>query len=85
MNEKPGLDGMIEKKGTLTDIIFHNRDSGYTVAVIDTGEEQLTVIGTLPYCREGNTYILRGDMKVHPNYGEQFAFSEFEEDMPTTS
>lgn len=84
MNEKLGLDGMIEKKGTLTDIIFHNRDSGYTVAVIDTGEEQLTVIGTLPYCREGNTYILRGDMKVHPNYGEQFAFSEFEEDMPAT-
>ena len=74
---------MEEKRGTLTEVIFHNEDNGYTIGVMETDEEIFTVVGCLPSCAIGSSYKLRGTFKVHPTYGEQFAFSEFEEVLPT--
>ena len=74
---------MEEKQGIITDIIFHNEDNGYTIAVMETEEEYFTVVGCLPSCAEGACYRLRGSFKVHPQYGEQFSFTEFEEVLPT--
>lgn len=79
---------MIQKKGRLADIIFHNDENGYTIAVIQTTGsdeepvEEFTAVGTLPGAKKGNTYILCGDYKVHSRYGEQFAFREYQETMP---
>lgn len=73
-----------EKQGTIADIIFYNRENGYTIAVFETETEQFTAVGTLPACRKGSSYLIRGQWKVHPTYGEQFAFSSFEEVMPST-
>lgn len=72
-----------EKKGIITDIIFHNEDNGYTIAVMETDDEYFTVVGCLPTCIKGSSYRLTGTFKVHPTYGEQFAFTSFEEVMPT--
>ena len=74
---------MEEKQGVITEIIFHNEDNGYTIAVMETDDEYFTVVGSLPSCVAGFQYKLRGTFKVHPTYGEQFAFSEFEEVLPT--
>lgn len=74
---------MEEKQGNLTEIIFHNEENGYTIAVMETEDEYFTVVGCLPSCVKGSSYKLRGTFKVHPTYGEQFAFSEFEEVLPT--
>ncbi len=74
---------MEEKQGVITEIIFHNEDNGYTIAVMETDDEYFTVVGSLPSCVVGFQYKLRGTFKVHPTYGEQFAFSEFEEVLPT--
>ncbi|MCB6992729.1 ATP-dependent RecD-like DNA helicase [bacterium 210820-DFI.6.37] len=73
-----------EKQGTIAEIIFHNKENSYTIAVFETEEEQFTVVGNLPACRKGSSYLLRGQWKVHPTYGEQFAVSGFEEVMPST-
>lgn len=73
-----------EKQGVIADIIFHNQENGYTIAVFETEEEQFTAVGNLPSCRKGSSYLLRGQWKVHPTYGEQFAISGFEEVMPST-
>lgn len=75
---------MEEKQGTIAEIIFHNQENAYTIAVFETEEEQFTIVGNLPACRTGSAYILRGQWKVHPTYGEQFAFSNFEEVMPSS-
>lgn len=81
---------MIEKNGVISDIIFHNKDNGYTIAVFETEEtedspaEQFTAVGSLPGARKGSSYVLRGDFKVHPKYGEQFAFRQWEEAMPVS-
>ncbi|MGN0659110.1 MAG: ATP-dependent RecD-like DNA helicase [Emergencia sp.] len=74
---------MEEKQGSIAEIIFHNEDNGYTIAVMETEDEYFTVVGCLPSCVKGAAYRLRGSFKVHPVYGEQFAFSEFEEVLPT--
>ena len=74
---------MEEKQGIITEIIFHNEDNGYTIAVMETEAEYFTVVGCLHSCVKGSSYKLRGTFKVHPTYGEQFAFTEFEEMLPT--
>ena len=74
---------MEEKRGTITEIIFHNEENGYTIGVMETEDEMFTVVGCLPSCVKGTSYKLRGTFKVHPTYGEQFAFTEFEEVLPT--
>lgn len=73
-----------EKQGIIAEIIFHNQDNAYTIAVFETEEEQFTAVGSLLACRKGSTYIIRGQWKTHPTYGEQFAFSSFEEVMPSS-
>lgn len=74
---------MEEKQGVITEIIFHNDDNGYTIGVMETEDEYFTVVGCLPACNKGSSYKLRGTFKNHPKYGEQFAFSEVEEVLPT--
>lgn len=75
---------MEEKKGAIADIIFHNRENGYTIAVMENEEEQFTAVGILPMAERGRIFRFRGDWKVHPTYGEQFAFSGWEEELPDT-
>lgn len=74
---------MEEKQGTISEIIYYNEENGYTIAVMETEDEYFTVVGCLPSCIKGASYKLRGSFKVHSTYGEQFAFSEFEEILPT--
>lgn len=74
---------MEEKQGMISEIIFYNEDNGYTIAIMETEDEYFTVVGCLPSCVKGSSYKLRGSFKIHPNYGEQFAFTEFEEVLPT--
>ncbi len=69
----------------LAEIIFRNDDNGYTVAVGEAEDLQCTVVGTLPAATKGRMFALRGKWTVHPTYGEQFAFSEYEEIMPETT
>ncbi|MBQ3123069.1 MAG: ATP-dependent RecD-like DNA helicase [Firmicutes bacterium] len=68
----------------ISEIIFHNDTNAYTVAIAETREEQFTVVGALPDFCQGRTYALTGEWKIHPTYGEQFAFTEFREVMPTS-
>lgn len=74
---------MEEKQGQITEIIFHNEENGYTIGIMETETEYFTVVGCLPSCVKGATYKLRGSFKIHPTYGEQFAFNDFEQVLPT--
>ncbi|HVI41426.1 MAG TPA: ATP-dependent RecD-like DNA helicase [Anaerovoracaceae bacterium] len=75
---------MIEIQGSITEVIFHNKDNYYTIAVVENEETQFTVVGYLPTADRGRTYSFRGLWKNHPTYGEQFGFTEYEEEMPST-
>ena len=73
-----------EKQGTIAEIIFHNSENGYTVAIFETETDAFTAVGNLPAVTAGRTYILQGEFTTHPVYGEQFSIKSFEEVMPST-
>lgn len=73
-----------ERQGNVADIIFRNEENGYTIVIFETEDEQFTAVGTLPSCRKGAGFLLRGQWKTHPSYGEQFSIIEFEEKMPSS-
>lgn len=62
----------IKLNGTVTDITFHNDMNGYTVFEVDTGDEELTVVGTAPDIKTGDRVELIGDFTYHSVYGRQF-------------
>ncbi|MBQ9061066.1 MAG: ATP-dependent RecD-like DNA helicase [Firmicutes bacterium] len=77
-----------EYTGVIREIIFHNNENGYTVAVFETEskgwEEEFTIVGNIPRAAAGRTYRLEGMFVDHPSYGEQFKVTSFEEQMPTS-
>lgn len=78
------MDKKIEiKKGTIEDIIFHNSENGYTIAVFDTDDEEFTIVGYMAEPVKGMSVKLTGNFKIHQRYGEQFSFTEYEQMKPT--
>ena len=73
-----------EKLGTASEIIFHNESNFYTILLFETTEEQFFAVGSMYSPKKGRRYRLTGEWTNHPRYGEQFAFSSFEELEPTT-
>ena len=73
-----------EKQGTIAEIIFHNSENGYTVAIFEPETDAFTAVGNLPAVTAGRSYILQGEFTTHPVYGEQFSIKSFEEVMPST-
>jgi len=76
---------MIEIKGTISEIIYYNKDNYYMIAVVENEEVQCTVVGYLPGAERGRAFTFSGTWKTHTTYGEQFSFSEYQEEMPTTN
>ena len=57
----------MEIKGELKEIIFQNDVNGYTIGVLDTEEEELTVVGYLPFIAIGDNLKLIGKYVTHPH------------------
>ncbi|HPZ10387.1 MAG TPA: helix-hairpin-helix domain-containing protein, partial [Candidatus Eremiobacteraeota bacterium] len=76
---------MITIEGTVRNIVFRNKSNCYTVARIDTKEQDIiTVIGIFPSITTGEKYSFSGDWVVHKTYGRQFSVEAYEEILPTT-
>ncbi len=73
--------------GTIQEIIFHNKENGYTVAVFATESEEqdeFTIVGNIPQAAAGRAYAIHGEFTEHPFYGEQFKVTGYEERMPSS-
>lgn len=74
---------MVEIKGTIEKVIFHNPDNGYTVLNVTVGISKLSVV-----CRgmvepqEETTYVFKGDWK-DSKWGRQLDACEYEEVLPS--
>lgn len=75
---------MEEIEGVLTEIIYQNEVNSYVVGIFETEEEQMTVVGYLPFISKGDTLKLVGKFVEHKDYGEQFKIETFEKLMPKT-
>ena len=72
-----------EKTGSVKELIFHNDSNFFTILLFESTEEQFFAVGKMPDPKKGRSYRLTGEWTEHPKYGEQFAFSCFEELEPT--
>lgn len=74
----------MEIKGQLNEIIYQNEVNSYTIATFETDEEELTIVGYLPFINVGDTLKLAGKYVTHQEYGRQFKVDSFEKLMPQT-
>lgn len=70
------LSGVIDK------IIYKNTENGYTVALLDTPDGEITVVGLLPLVAEGEQIEVEGDYKLNPKHGQQFEATSFLSRLP---
>ncbi|MBS6930503.1 MAG: Flp pilus assembly complex ATPase component TadA, partial [Lachnospiraceae bacterium oral taxon 082] len=66
------VSGYIEK------IIYRNENNGYTVLSVEGDGDDYVFVGTFNYIAEGEFIKAKGNMKLHPNYGEQLFVDEYE-------
>lgn len=62
----------VKLKGTVTDITYRNDTNCYTVFAVDTGEEEITVVGMVADIKVSDRVELMGDYVYHSVYGRQF-------------
>lgn len=60
------INGIVQK------ITYKNDSNGYCVLVLNTGSQEITVVGIMPFVSEGEYLNCTGNYIVHPTYGEQF-------------
>lgn len=78
-------DGFIILKGVLKRVIFANKESGYSVCVLDLKHKQGTIIitGCFPGVQCGETLVVKGNWVEHSQYGRQFQCVQFESTLPS--
>lgn len=72
----------MEITGEIKEIIYQNEINSYTVAEFETKQEEITIVGYLPFINVGDTLKLIGKIVTHQDYGEQFKVDTFEKLMP---
>ena len=75
---------MEELEGIIEDIIYQNEVNSYTVATFETPEEEITIVGYLPFINSGDTLKVTGRLVEHKEYGPQFKVDTFKKMMPKT-
>lgn len=72
-------------QGVITGVVFQNYDNGYCVLRLKTqGDQQITVVGTIPMPTPGERLMVTGKWSTHANYGRQFEAEFLERLMPQT-
>ncbi|OFI05029.1 ATP-dependent RecD-like DNA helicase [Clostridium acetireducens DSM 10703] len=71
-------------EGIVESIIFKNSDNGYVVAKIKEEKSSITIVGYMPYIKEGQNLKITGEWTIHPEFGQQFKAEVFEEIIPNT-
>ncbi|MDR7856928.1 ATP-dependent RecD-like DNA helicase [Tissierella sp.] len=72
-------------EGIIEEIRFRNESNGYTVAVLNTDDGPITIVGYVPFLTLEEMVKVEGDMIYHPNYGEQFSFTGISTVIPSTT
>ena len=59
-------------EGAVSSLIFQNEENGYTILRLDVGEEEMTVVGSMPGVSPGEYLTVQGQWVRHATYGVQF-------------
>ena len=70
--------------GSVDEVIYHNEENDYTVlSLVDKRGHMVTAVGKIAYVAAGEDVTLYGAWVKHADYGEQFAFDNYERELPT--
>lgn len=83
--ETPAVEGLETVEGSVTAVIFHNDENGYSVIRMKHAGEQITAVGIMPGICSGIQVELQGTWTSHPTYGPQFRAEHMEQHLPTES
>ncbi len=76
----------MELEGEIIEIIYKNELNSYCIAVMQIStDDEITIVGYLPFINVGDTIKVVGKMVEHQEYGEQFKVDTFEKQMPQTA
>ena len=65
-------------RGIVKEVLFYKETTGYSVIVLDTGNESVNVAGSLPLIYAGASICAYGVWYNHPKYGKQFTCAYYE-------
>ena len=72
-------------QGVISAVLFQNYDNGYAVLRLGVGgDQQITVVGTIPLPAPGERLMVTGKWTSHPSYGRQFEAEFLERMLPQT-
>ena len=74
---------MDELEGIVEEIIFRNEDNGYAVVSVKCGKDEHTLVGTLPFIKQGERVRVLGTWITHAVFGKQMKVSTYETIVPT--
>ena len=77
---------LIEIKGQIERITYHNEENSYTIAKMKIGgrHDLVTAVGNLLSVSAGEVLKLKGEWHNHPKFGEQFKIASYESVVPAT-
>lgn len=75
---------MLTLQGTVEEIIFQNENNGYSVAILETEDDVVTIVGSIPLLSMGETISVQGEWIEHHNYGQQFKVETYSMVTPST-
>lgn len=77
---------LIELQGQVERITYTSDETGFTVAKVRLPgrPDLIAVVGQFPSLTPGEILKMKGDWKNHPQYGRQFAVSEYQSLVPAT-
>ncbi|KPU26439.1 ATPase AAA [Caloranaerobacter sp. TR13] len=75
---------MITLQGTIEEIIYKNESNGYTVAILETEDDVVTIVGYIPIINLGETLKVQGNWVYHSNYGQQFKVDTYQAVVPAS-
>ena len=77
---------LIEIKGQIERITYHNEENSYTIAKMKIGgrHDLVTAVGNLLSVSAGEVLKLKGEWHNHPKFGEQFKIISYESVVPAT-
>lgn len=83
MPSEENLKSAEKLSGSVERITYTNNSNGYTVAVLKTEDDILTVVGIMPFLSVGDFIEVQGKFDSHPTYGLQFKVDSFEKAQPS--
>lgn len=75
---------MVTLQGTVEEIIFKNETNGYMVALLETEDDVVTIVGYIPIVNIGETLEVQGQWTYHPSYGQQLKVETYSTVVPAT-